>query len=219
MLVVSKLMAIGVIIFSMLAGFIFFYIVSDLSKAQKKRLLEEMISQLINFMIFIWLGKVLLNLSIFIKDPLAILAYPSNSNAFYLAVLFSAVVLAYKSKRRKMDVPLFMESFLPVFLVASFFYEFIQLVWHDRVYSLGYIILLTVLLITFLLVRDRISGSVLLIVMLCGWSAGVVLIAYTQPFATVFGYLMDPWFVGLFFIVSILIIIFNKRKRDRNGWN
>ncbi|WP_230856172.1 MULTISPECIES: hypothetical protein [Bacillaceae] len=218
-MIVSKLISIGIIAVSMFAGFISYYITSDLSKEQRKKHMEEMISQLINFIIFIWLGKVILNFSIFIKDPLAILAYPSNSQSFYLAVLFSGLLLVYKSKRQQLYVLEFIESFLHVFLVASFTYEFIQLVWNDNTYAFGYLVLLTVLLVLFFLTRGRIAVITIIIMILTGWTAGVLLLTFIQPFVTVFGYIMAPWFVGLFFISSILLIIFKHRKRDRNGRN
>ncbi|MGY0692768.1 hypothetical protein ACW2QC_08245 [Virgibacillus sp. FSP13] len=217
-MVASKLMSVGLIVISLVVGFISFYMMSDLSKEKKKRHVEEMVSQLINFIIFIWLGKVILNFSIFIKDPLAILAYPSNSEAIYLAVLFNALLLVYKSKRQRLGQA-FIESFLTVFLVASFVYEFIQLVWNNNTYSFGYLVLLAVLLVLFFLIRGRITVITLITTILTVWSAGIFLLLSMQPFVTVFGYIMAPWFVGLFFIISLLIIIIRYRKRDRNGRN
>lgn len=213
MATVSKLISIAIIVVSLIVGFISYYIFSDLTKKQKKKHIEEMISQLINFIIFIWLAKIILNFSLLIKDPLAILAYPSNSEAFYLAVLFSALMLIYKSKRKQVNVLAFLEAFLPVFLVASFIYEFIQLVWNNNTYAFGYIILLTVLLTSFLFISGRISTSTLIIMMLIGWTAGMLLLAFIQPFATVFGYIMAPWFVGVFFIISLSLILFKRRKK------
>ena len=110
-----KLMSIGIIIISFVVGLIFFYMISYLSKEQRKAQIEEIVSQLINFIIFIWIGKIILNFSIFIKDPLAILAYPSNAEAFYLAVLFSAILLFYKAYKKKFDVLQLATSFLSVF--------------------------------------------------------------------------------------------------------
>ncbi|RYG74682.1 hypothetical protein EU245_00400 [Lentibacillus lipolyticus] len=218
MVVTSKLMSIGIIALSITVGFIYFYIMNDLPKQQKKKHIGDLTSQLINFIIFIWIGKIILNFSIFIKDPLAILAYPSNSDAFYLAVLFSAIILVYRSKRNQMDVPAFMESFLSVFLTASLLYEFIQLIWNNNTYAFGYLVLLCVLLVLFLLIQGRVTTSSLLMIMLTGWSSGMMLIAYTQPIATVFGYMMDPWFVGLLFITGSIVIV-KKRKGIKNGWN
>ncbi|MFZ3579783.1 hypothetical protein [Virgibacillus sp. DJP39] len=208
----SKLMSIAIIVISLAVGFIFYYILSDLSKEQKKRHMEEMFSQLINFIVFMWIGKIILNFNVFINDPIAILAYPSNSEAFYLAVLFSAIMLNYKAKRKPMDMLVFIRSFLLVFLVASFMYEFIQLVWNNNTYSFGYLFLLIIMLVVFFL-SGRITTTMLIVTMLIGWCVGMVLLSFVYPFATVFGYIIAPWFVGVFFITSICLITFNTRKR------
>lgn len=216
MFIADKIIEIGLIVLSLAAGIIFFYIMSDLSKEQKKRQVDELTSQFINFIIFIWVGKIILNFSIFIKDPMAILAYPSNSDAFYIAVLFIVILLAYKSMRKKMDMTAFTESFLHVFLIASFLYEFIQLVWNDYTYAFGHLVLLSVLLVIFFLIRERITAILLISVMLIGWSAGVLLLTFIHPFVTVFGYIMEPWFVIVFFIICLFIILY-KMKLDKQG--
>ncbi|WP_010095622.1 hypothetical protein [Ornithinibacillus scapharcae] len=101
MALASKLTAISIIALSFAIGFISFYLLSDLSIKQKRKHIEELISQLINFVIFIWLGKILLHLFIFISDPLSILAYPSDSKAFYFAIVSITLLLLYKSNRKK----------------------------------------------------------------------------------------------------------------------
>jgi len=206
-----KLMSIGIIVISFVVGLIFFYLISDVSKEHKKSQIEEMVSQLINFVIFIWVGKIILNFHIFIKDPLAILAYPSNAEAFYLAVLLSAILLFYKAYKKKFDVLQLAASFLSVFLMASFLYEFIQVIFKHNTYSFGNLTLSTILLVLFLLTNDRLTNRNLLMTMLISWSTGMLILAYTQPFVTVFGYMMASWFIGLFLITNLLFIIFGKR--------
>src|SRR5690625_1979708 len=120
-----KLKAVGIIVISFIVGFAFFYITSPLQKELKKAQLEEMFSQLVNFIIFIWVGKIIWNFSIFINDPLAILAYPSNSDAFYIAILLSAILLFYKNWKKKLNVILLITYFLPVFLLVFFLFVFI----------------------------------------------------------------------------------------------
>jgi len=213
-IVVSKLISIGIIVISMMIGLLSFLIFSDESIADRKKLLHELTSQIINFIIFLWIGKVLWNLSIFISDPMAVIAYPSNSEAFYLAVLFIVLLLFYKSYRKQMELIPFLDSSLHVFFVSSFVYEFIQLVWENHTYNFGYLILLAVLLVGYFFLRDRLNKIVLIMTMLVGWSFGVFLLFIIQPFVTVFGYMLEPWFVAALLIVSFLIIIFKCRKGD-----
>ncbi|WP_249870649.1 hypothetical protein [Oceanobacillus saliphilus] len=219
MAAVSKLIAISFIIVSFIIGLISFYLVSDLPKQERKKQMDDMISNLTNFVIFIWIAKIILNFSIFMEDPLAILAYPSDSSAFYLALLFSGIFLYYKSLRKQMDVPMFVNSFIHVFIVASFLYEFIQFVWNDNPYSLGYMILLALLLVLFLFSHHKLARDTLTIMILTAWSAGMFILFAVQPYVTVFGYLMSPWFVAVFFVIGFTLILLNKRKKGLNGRN
>lgn len=208
----TQLISISITITSIFGGILSFYMMSDLPKEQRKSHIEEITSQLINFVLFIWAGKIILNFPVFITDPMAILVYPSDSSAFYLAVLFSSLLLIYKSQRCQMNVVLLIQSFIFVFLIASFLYEFMQYSWYDNTYSFGYMVLLGILLILFLTAQGRIGNHTLISALLIGWSLGIYIITTIQPFVTVFGYMMTPWFVGLFFAVNFTHLILNQRK-------
>lgn len=213
MVIASRVVTIGIIIASLAIGLISFYVLTDFPKKEKKKLMEELTSQLINFIIFIWVGKILLNISLFVQDPLAVLAYPGDSGAFYMAVLFMAVIIMYKTIRKNLNLPVFAEAFLHVFLVASFFYEFIQMMLEEHTYSLGNMVVMAILLMLFFLIRGSISRFILFITMLAGWTTGMLVLSLIQPFVTVFGYMIAPWFIVLFFIGCLSIVIFSERKR------
>lgn len=210
----SKLTAISMVALSLAIGFLSFYIYSDLAKEEKKKHIEELISLLINFLLFIWLGKIVLNLAIFISDPLSILAYPSDSKAFYFAIVLIALLLLYKSKRKNMKVLPLMESCVHIFLIGSFVYEFIQFVIEDNPYAFGYLILLAILIGVFFFLRDRMTNLMLLIIYVTSWTIGMMILAFVQPFITVFGYIMAPSFIGVFFVMSIGGLTYQLRKGD-----
>lgn len=212
MVIASKLMSIGIMVSSFVIGFIILVIFGGLSKEQRKDYLEEMTSQFINLIIFVWVGKILLNFPVFIQDPLTILAYPSNSDAFYLAVLISAALLVYKSSKWQLDTLLFLESFLFVLLTASFTYEFIQYIYNDNPFAFGYLILLTALLLLFIFMQNRVKSSTSILVIWTGWSLGVLFLLIIQPFVTVFGYMIMPWFLGLVYVIGFAFILFLKRR-------
>lgn len=212
MVIASKLMSIGIMVSSFVIGFIILVIFGGLSKEQRKDYLEEMTSQFINLIIFVWVGKILLNFPVFIQDPLTILAYPSNSDAFYLAVLISAALLVYKSSKWQLDTLLFLESFLFVLLTASFTYEFIQYIYNDNPFAFRYLILLTALLLLFIFMQNRVKSSTSILVIWTGWSLGVLFLLIIQPFVTVFGYMIMPWFLGLVYVIGFAFILFLKRR-------
>lgn len=219
MVTASAQTSIAIIVLSLSAGFFTFYFIGDLSKTKKKIYMGELASQLTNFVLFMWLGKILLNLSVFLKDPLAILAYPSNSNAFYIAVFLSFFTIAIKSKRQKIDLTPFINAFIHVFLITSFLYEFILIVWNNNTYSIKYMGLLAVLIITFVAIHARVTIFRLNIIMAIGWSLGTFGLTFVMPFMMVFGYTMAPWFLGLILVICLIVIILKKKEGVVNGRN
>jgi hypothetical protein len=215
MLIESRLIDMGIILMSVLVGLLAFYILDQRGKKEKKSLLNELISQILNFIIFIWIGKILWNASTFLQDPVAVLAYPSHSEAFYIALFMIVLLLIYQSYKKRIDLSSFFHTFLYFFLTSSFVYEFIQLVYEEATYNFGYLILLAVLLVVWLVIRDRKDG---LYVLFAAWSAGVLLLFTVQPFVTVFGYMIDPMF-AVMILGGAVIAYFgqkNVHKRKEN---
>lgn len=207
MAITSKLLFFGIVAFSFLAGVIAFCFLSEQPKEQKKREIDEVITALLNFVIFMIIGKVLINWRIFIDDPLAVLAYPSNSSAFYLAVLFSIVLLVYKSKYKQLHFIGLSAAFLPIFLSAIFLYEFIQFVWKNNSLSLGNMLIAGLILVLYLYLRERLKSVNLVLALLTGWSAGMLILSYFQPFITIFGFIVARWFVLAFMVLGIVVMM------------
>ncbi len=220
MLITTKLISIASMIVSFLIGIISYYIMNHLPKVEKKQYIEELNTQVINFVLFIWAAKIILNISLFIKSPIVVVTYPSNSQAFYLAILFSVLLLLYKGIKKKINILAFLESGILVSLVTSFTYEFIQIVINKDSFTFGYLVLLVVLLCLFFLVAGRMNQRTVISIILVGWSIGMLFLSYIQPFATVFGYLMAPWFIWVILIASFLFFILTRGKKGiYNGWN
>jgi len=70
---ITVIKSISILIASFLIGLGYFYIQSEQSKNTRKKQIEAISSLLINLVIYIWLGKIIVNLPKFINDPLAIL--------------------------------------------------------------------------------------------------------------------------------------------------
>lgn len=209
----QALSSIAMIVFSFVGGFILFYLTSPLSKEEKKVQMDEMVNQLINLVLFMWLSKIILNISVFVKDPIAILAYPANSHALYLAVFLTTVTLIYKGIRKKVSVSQFVFSFIPVFLVAAFLYEFMQIVWGDMVFTWQEMGLLVALLLVYMLIHDRISSELSMILIVLGWGIGKIIFRWILPFTTLFGYMINGWFIVLSVVVLCVYNVFVYRKR------
>ncbi|HSI76014.1 MAG TPA: hypothetical protein VK957_08960 [Lunatimonas sp.] len=215
----TKIISIFIIMISIFGGILSFYLVSDLPKEQRKSQIKEITSQIVNLILFIWAGKIIVNFPVFISDPLAILAYPSDSSAFYVAILLTSLLLFYRSYKGQLNVLLLIQTMVPIFLLSSFLFEFIQFSWNDQTLSFGYLILLAILIILYLLLQRRLKVHALISTMLIGWALGIWILTIVQPFVTVFGYMMAPWFIVLFFAASLTLLLINKRKSGNFGRN
>ncbi|WP_422122419.1 hypothetical protein DHX103_11485 [Planococcus sp. X10-3] len=205
--------------FSILLGIAVFYIVSEVTKKQKKKRAQEAFSQIINLILFLWLAKILLNLPLLFSDPLALLAYPSDSQSFYLAIAFSAALLLYGVRSGRIHAWETLQTLLYILLPASFFYEFAQLTWFDDGYAFGNLILSGVLLALFLMLNGKASPYRLGTVLIGVWAAGMLLIFSLQSFASTFGYVMKPWFIVTLFIAGYFFMLLSSRRRAINEFD
>lgn len=209
------LISISILIISFLAGSLFFYFISPLTKVGKKQQLEEVFSQVVNFIIFIWLGKIITNIATFIHAPLTILAYPSNSQAFYVAVVLMIITFAYNVWRHGFHLYPFFQAFIPVFLASSFVYEFINMTYSKNAYAWGYLGLLMLLLILYVFLNERMTSKGLFLLVIV-WGIGQLLLSFVLPFTTIFGYTIAPWF--LIILISLFITLFIYDRKRGSSW-
>lgn len=208
----TVILSVGILIISFVIGIIFFYMTSTETKEMKKKQLEDVISLTINFVIYIWVGKIIVNFPKFISDPLAILAFPSNSKAFYVATLFIIINLFYRKLRHKQDVGIILQVFLPVFLAASFMYEFLQIVAVGKQINGIYLGFMMTLLIAYIGLLGKISLHRLSLVLGGIW-LGCQLVLSLLLYATIFGYrLTSIYFLSLIMLSLIVYVYRNKRK-------
>lgn len=219
MAIISKLILISIIAISFALAFLAFYAMSSLDKMQRKKQLEEITSQLINFVLFLWLAKILLNLPLFVQDPLAVLAYPSNSESFYLAALLTGGLLVYKARKRKIAGALLAHSFLQVFLAASFFYEFIQMMWRDNPFSFPYLVVYGVLLALFHVLQGRVDRQNQISIVLGAGAAGFFAISFMLPYLSIFGYIVEPWFLALVLAACFGLLIKDSQDEPHSESN
>lgn len=204
------------IVISIAAGLTFFYVTSPLEKSVKKQQMEENSSLIINFILFIWAGKILLNIGIFVTDPLAVLAYPSNSNAFYLAVLLLIINIAYRSRKKYLNVSTATSSLVPIFLGSAFVYEFIEVILNANTLSRGHLGLLLIILVIFLIMYERRSPAMVAGCVFAAWSLGQLMLTTLMSYTTLYGYILAEWFLIIVLIISITVLIFHQRKRVKS---
>jgi len=212
MATLAVLTSIGIIVGSFIGAFLFYYIVSPQSSREKRKMIEQITSILINFVIFIWIGKICVHIHLFIRDPLAVLAYPSNTASFYVACLFIVIYLIYKVKRHHFHIWSLIYTFVPIFLVASFIYHFAQIVWMDHTFAWVEFVLLTFLLLGYLLVYRHVTKTLQTFILLFTWNIGKIVIAFLLPYTTIFGYTVSITFLFILLIFNIFLFIYDQRS-------
>lgn len=196
-------MEVGLIIMSLAAGL---GVVAFLLNG--KGFVSRAVSLFVDFIVFLWIGKIVGNFSLLIRDPVAVLAYPAGSHAFYIAVGLTAVSLLYRRKRETYSAG-FKVFLLQILYLSAFFYEFLQYFYarHDSV-------VLNLLLYGMLaanVILFRLSGRQAIRLSLLLWSIGAIVILQIVGLITMFGIVLSPWFVLLlsFIVVSLT---FTKQK-------
>ena len=206
---VTVLKSIILLVMSFLAGLGYFYIQSEQSKAIRKKQLEATSSILINIVIYIWLGKVIANLPKFIEDPLAILAYPSNSTAFYIASILGFINIMINVIKKKVALDTYIIAFIPVFIGASLIFEFVSYINNGTTSNLTYFILLVVLVSLQLLMYKKTSIIKLNLIIVLIWAFVKLLFSFVLSYTTIFNYMIHP----LYFIIIILITIYYMKMK------
>src|SRR5699024_6319101 len=128
--------SIGLLIVSFLVGIGYFFIQSEQTKELRKKQLEVTSSLIINIVIYIWIGKVLVHLPEFFSDPLAILAYPRNSNAFYVASGLGVIKIMISVTRNNCAGSSYLRALIPLFVGASLLFQLIHYIQYGTINTL-----------------------------------------------------------------------------------
>src|SRR5699024_11087658 len=102
---------------------------------------------------------------------------------------------------------------VPVFLTASFVYEFFQMMLNGHSFGWGYMGVAMVLLMAFMYFHDRIGAEKISFYLLIAWSLGQLLLSFLMPYASLFGCLLDPWSIAIILVVFMLLFFYYNRKR------
>ncbi|HLR65139.1 MAG TPA: hypothetical protein VK075_06910 [Pseudogracilibacillus sp.] len=183
-------------VIAFMIGIAFYYGKSSKERTFKKKAIDQFLSYLINFIIYIWVAKIVLNLPLFVKDPFAVLPYPSTQPMFYLAQFLLGIHLFVQYKRQKVNKMYLQDTFMPIMLMSLFIYDFIDFKFNHFNQSLATFILYSVLILLFLFIK-RVKTWHLVII----WAAIQLIFASYFSYTTIYGYLIAPYY----FIVILLL--------------
>ena len=205
---ISVIKSIGLLIVTFLVGIGYFFIQSEQTKELRKKQLEVTSSLIINIVIYIWIGKVLVHLPEFFSDPLAILAYPSNSNAFYVASGLGLINIIINVTRKKVALSSYIKAFIPIFIGASLLFEFVHYIQNGTINNLTNLLLL-ILLVGIQLIFNKQPIVRLNLIIAIIWSTVQLGLSLIYNYTTIFNYLIHP----IYFVIIIILAIYCLIKK------
>lgn len=211
----QAIISIGILLVSFLVGLVFYYILSNKSKSEKKTEMNTLTSFIINFILFIWLGKVLINLPLLFSDPLVVLARPSDSKAFYVAMGLIIINIIYHKVKHKLDVTALIQNLLVFFVAASFTNEFIKISVLDKTSTWGYLTFLLLLLVVIVLIYDKISRDYFIYLIASTWLIGQFILGIIFTHIVVFTYLISNVFLLVCFIALMILIGYRWKRKTK----
>jgi len=197
-----------ILIGSFAAGLLFTYTTSVASKEKRKKQIDALISMVINLVIYIWIGKILANLSLFIQDPFAVLAYPSNGRALAIALVLLTIHIFYKVWFKKENMMPVVIQLLPVFIASAFMYEFLQMTVMGNKSHWMQVLLYAVLLLIYVLLQE---GALRNWIIIYSWLIIQLFFTITKSYTTVFQYSLSLTFIIVLFIVAFIGLFLQKR--------
>ncbi|MYL32429.1 hypothetical protein GLW08_06615 [Pontibacillus yanchengensis] len=187
---------------SLLLGVILFQVLSPFSKSYVKQLTNEISSFFFAFVISIWIAKIVVNIGTFMNDPRAVLAYPSNSHAFYLAFAFILPYSKLHVYRRDLNINHIGTALFYVFILSSIFFEFSNTVVEQNVAvhvsQLGILVATLIILLGTQNSLTRLSLYIGITVFTVGYFVLSSIFAHTH----IFLYTVDTWF----WVISLIIV-------------
>src|SRR5690625_1313467 len=200
--------SIGLLIVSFLVGIGYFFIQSEQTKELRKKQLEVTSSLIINIVIYIWLGKVLVHLPEFFGDPLAILAYPSNSNAFDDASGLGLNNIISNVTRKIVALSSYIKAFIRLFIGASLLCECVHYIQNGTINNLTNLLLLILLVGIQLIFNTQPIVKLNLIIAII-WSTVQLGLSLIYNYTTIFNYLIHP----IYFVIIIILAIYCLIKK------
>lgn len=199
------------IVISFVVGALFYYVLKEDTRQNKRKQIEEVGSQIINFIIYIWIGKIILKFPTFIKDPMAVLPYPSDSKAFYFATICIFIHIYLKFRNKQEEKFQLLQTFLPIFIVSQFTYEFMQIVFFEMKPNWLLLIFYACLIFLYMILNNKLSERKIQLTILTFLLMGNSLLAiFTRTY--VFGYPLHAIYFVLMFIWMLAFIIINNKR-------
>lgn len=201
----SVMLSIGILFASFLGGILFYYVVDHNDKQHKKYELDQFLNVLIQFILYLWLMKIIAQFSMVFQDPMSVLAHPANSMHFLFASIILLVHLWFKYRNNTSATINLFQTGSFIIIASLFIYEILQLLTQPGADFNVMIVVLAALIVTNVLLYGKhneliLSGSLIgvFLIVACGF-------AFFKGYYMFFGFMLSPYY---FLLLIILLAIY-----------
>ncbi|MBM7540337.1 hypothetical protein [Amphibacillus cookii] len=202
------------LIISLAIGLVFFLLTTTLSKALRRVYLYLFVDLISFFILILIAAKALLHIELFLSDPLAVLAHPSNANGFYLATLISGLYAYRKIRVDLFSFDLVIEGFIRLFFSANFVYLFSLLILLDREVSIYQLTFHFVTLLIIIFYQDRNYYHILNPLIVGTWGLGHVVLSLSSQ-VQLFGFYLSYQYYFIIGIIGFLHLYNAYKSRSK----
>ncbi|MFB1050172.1 hypothetical protein [Paraliobacillus sp. JSM ZJ581] len=200
-----------ILVVSFVIGVIFFWFTSSIDKKEKSGYLDQVTSMLLSFILTLIGSKILLNWSLFLDDPIAVLAFPSNSTSFYIAFVGLLAYMGYTVKVKNKSFTTMSLSFFIVFLMSSFSFLIGQLLLLRMDVSLIELSVHFLLLMMWILFQAKMKEqSIVGVMIIIFGSIKLALSFFSTMF--LFTFPLHSWFYFLLIVLGLLLFFIRKGR-------
>ncbi len=212
----TALISIGTIVFSFISGLLFYYLIVNETKEIRKQRIDSVLSVTINFVLFIWASKIVLHINTFMKDPVAVLAYPSDSTSVYLATILIGITIIYQVIYKKSDGVNLFNTFVPILISTLFIYEFLRWIIQGENQAMIQLTFSMILLILYFILQNKMKVVHVSISVFLLWTFMNIGMAVYNNYSIVFEYSLSAYyFLSLLILVLFYIVYSNRRSNTK----
>lgn len=202
---------------SFVIGILFFWLTSPMEKKEKNDQIDHVTSILLTFILVLIGSKIILKWSLFIDDPIAVLAFPSESTSFYIAFVGLLLYVGYLFKVKNKSMVNMSLSFFIVFLMSSFSFLIGQLLVMKTDVSIIELSVHFLLLILWLLLQTKLRNQYLVGMMIIIFGGTKLVLSFYKTMF-VFTFPLHSWFY-LSLVVLGIVLLLMKKEGDHFGTN
>src|SRR5699024_12745607 len=112
---------------SFLGWILFYYVVDHNDNQHKIYELDQFLNVLIQFILYLWLMKIIAQFSMVCQDRMSVLALPANSMHFLFASIILLVHLCFKYRNNTLATINLFQTGSFIIIASLFIYEILQL--------------------------------------------------------------------------------------------